>query len=85
MPVETQGATKSAELPTLRIGAEGGAVTLLQELLESQSYRTGGVDGKFGSKTEQAVKRYQTTFALVTDGIVGAKTWAKLGDRLINP
>lgn len=82
MPVERQGA---AELPVIRIGAEGGAVTLLQELLESQSYRTGGVDGKFGSKTEQAVKRYQTTFGLVADGIVGAKTWAKLGDRLINP
>ncbi|RUT04376.1 hypothetical protein DSM106972_046040 [Dulcicalothrix desertica PCC 7102] len=82
MPVETQDA---AELPVIRIGSEGGAVTLLQELLESQSYRTGGVDGKFGSKTEQAVKRYQTTFGLVADGIVGAKTWAKLGDRLINP
>lgn len=82
MPVETQGA---AELPVIRIGSEGGAVTLLQELLESQSYRTGAVDGKFGSKTEQAVKRYQTTFGLVADGIVGAKTWAKLGDRLINP
>lgn len=82
MPVETQGA---AELPVIRIGSEGGAVTLLQELLESQSYRTGGVDGKFGSKTEQAVKRYQTTFGLVADGIVGTKTWAKLGDRLINP
>jgi peptidoglycan hydrolase-like protein with peptidoglycan-binding domain len=85
MPVETQRATKSSELPALHIGAEGGAVTLLQQILESQSYHTGAVDGKFGSKTEQAVKKFQTNFALVTDGIVGAKTWAKLGDRLINP
>jgi peptidoglycan hydrolase-like protein with peptidoglycan-binding domain len=81
----TESAAKPVELPVLRIGNEGGAVILLQQLLESHSYRTGGIDGKFGSKTEQAVKTFQRTFGLVIDGIVGAKTWDKLGDRLINP
>ncbi|MBW4600891.1 MAG: peptidoglycan-binding protein [Calothrix sp. FI2-JRJ7] len=85
MPVETQDVIKSAELPVLRVGVKGEAVTLLQQLLESQSYRTNAIDGNFGSNTEQAVKKFQTTFGLVADGIVGAKTWAKLGDRLVNP
>ncbi|MBF2016672.1 MAG: peptidoglycan-binding protein [Rivularia sp. T60_A2020_040] len=86
MSVETQSVTASScSLPVLRIGSLGEAVTLLQQLLESQGYRTSGVDGNFGPKTEQAVKKYQTNFGLVTDGIVGKKTWYKLGDRLINP
>ncbi|MEC4818745.1 MAG: peptidoglycan-binding domain-containing protein [Scytonema sp. PMC 1069.18] len=72
-------------LPVLRAGTQGAAVLLLQQLLEAQSYRTYGLDGIFGSKTEQAVKNYQTNQGLVVDGIVGEKTWAKLGDRLVNP
>ncbi|MFH7024151.1 MAG: peptidoglycan-binding protein [Heteroscytonema crispum UTEX LB 1556] len=81
----TQSTAKPVELPILHLDSEGGAVILLQQLLESHRYRTGGIDGKFGSKTEQAVKTFQKTFGLVVDGIVGAKTWNKLGDRLINP
>jgi peptidoglycan hydrolase-like protein with peptidoglycan-binding domain len=81
----TESTTKPVELPILRIGIEGGAVMLLQQLLESHSYRTGGIDGKFGSRTEQALKKFQTTQGLVVDGTVGAKTWGKLGDRLVNP
>ncbi|NJL64100.1 MAG: hypothetical protein HC903_22510 [Methylacidiphilales bacterium] len=85
MSVETQAITQSAQLPVLRNGSQGDAVVLLQQLLESQGYRTGRVDGKFGTNTEKAVRKYQTTFALSVDGIVGSKTWNKLGDRLINP
>lgn len=32
-------------------------------------------DGAFGPVTEQAVKNWQTFFGLVSDGIVGSKTW----------
>ncbi|PAX45642.1 peptidoglycan-binding domain-containing protein [Brunnivagina elsteri] len=85
MSVETQAVTQSSQLPIIRNNSQGEAVTLLQQLLESQGYRTGGVDGKFGSKTEQAVKKFQTNFGLVVDGMVGSRTWNKLGDRLINP
>lgn len=37
------------------------------------------VDGVFGKKTEAAVKDFQKNNDLSTDGIVGAKTWSKLG------
>jgi uncharacterized radical SAM superfamily Fe-S cluster-containing enzyme len=36
------------------------------------------VDGKFGPKTLQRVKEFQTKNALVADGIFGPKSWAKL-------
>ena len=36
-------------------------------------------DGKFGPKTEKAVKDFQKLHNLKPDGIVGPKTWAELG------
>lgn len=36
------------------------------------------VDGKFGSKTQSAVKDYQKKNGLSVDGIVGTKTWGSL-------
>lgn len=37
------------------------------------------VDGIFGIKTETAVRNYQAKNDLSVDGVVGAKTWSKLG------
>jgi len=36
------------------------------------------VDGKFGTKTENAVKAFQQSHWLTADGIVGEKTWVAL-------
>lgn len=54
----------------LKLGAEGEDVKKLQTKL--------GVDpiGKFGPKTEAAVKAWQSEHGLAADGIVGDKTWA---------
>ena len=56
----------------LRLGSFGEDVTKLQEKL--------GVDpiGKFGPKTEAAVKGWQSAHGLTPDGIVGDATWAKM-------
>jgi len=56
----------------LRIGSTGDDVKKLQELL--------GVDviGKFGPKTEAAVKGWQAAHGLTPDGVVGDATWAKM-------
>ena len=49
-------------------------------MLYSMGYDLGSskVDGDFGSKTDVAIRAYQKKNGLVADGIVGAKTWAKL-------
>jgi putative chitinase len=56
----------------LKIGSEGEDVKKLQVKL--------GVDpiGKFGPKTDIAVKAWQSANGLTADGIVGAATWAKM-------
>ena len=56
----------------LRVGSQGEDVTKLQIKL--------GVDpiGKFGPKTEAAVKGWQSAHGLTPDGIVGDATWSKM-------
>ena len=56
----------------LRVGSTGDDVKKLQELL--------GVDivGKFGPKTEAAVKGWQAAHGLTPDGVVGDATWSKM-------
>lgn len=56
----------------LRLGSFGEDVTKLQVKL--------GVDpiGKFGPKTEAAVKGWQSAHGLTPDGVVGDATWAKM-------
>ena len=56
----------------LKLGSEGEDVKKLQIKL--------GVDpiGKFGPKTEAAVKGWQSEHGLTADGIVGDGTWGKL-------
>lgn len=60
-------------MSTLRRGDEGPLVTKLQEKL--------GVDaiGKFGPKTEAALKTWQAANGLAADGIAGPFTLSKLG------
>jgi peptidoglycan hydrolase-like protein with peptidoglycan-binding domain len=63
--------------PTLRRGSSGDAVVELQELLNEHGYGL-NPDGKFGAKTEEAVKDFQKQNGLVADGIVGDATWSTL-------
>lgn len=59
---------------------QGSDVVLCQKILRSLGYDLGatGMDGKFGSKTEAAVMKFQDEHGLVVDGKVGVKTWAML-------
>lgn len=78
---ETKGEkTVNIELTVLRIGAEGEQVKALQRMLYAMGYNLGSkpIDGKFGSKTEAAVRDYQDKNNLTPDGIVGQNTWNKL-------
>jgi len=64
----------------LVIGEKGESVVKLQTSLNLQGESV-MIDGIFGPQTEDALKRFQAKSGLVTDGIVGPLTWAKLADK----
>jgi len=68
---------------TLRSGSTGEAVEKLQQALISLGYLGGTVDGKFGTHTENAVRKFQKANGLKADGLAGTKTqetlYAKAG------
>jgi peptidoglycan hydrolase-like protein with peptidoglycan-binding domain len=67
--------------PTIKRGADGDAVRLLQELLGHYEFVVGklAIDGDFGPDTEKAVKAFQTFWGtLEVDGIAGPATWTAL-------
>lgn len=64
--------------PLLREGNRGAYVTFLQQLLESNLYPVGGIDGIFGSRTLSAVRAFQGANSLAVDGLVGNNTWNAL-------
>lgn len=64
--------------PLLREGYRGAYVALLQQLLESNLYPVGGIDGIFGSRTLSAVRAFQGANNLAVDGLVGNNTWNAL-------
>lgn len=59
---------------TWPIMMSGNDVKWLQYELVGRGYDTGGVDGRFGDKTLEAVKGYQGAHGLVVDGKVGPAT-----------
>lgn len=64
-------------VPNLRFGNSGLAVRVLQRLLIANGYAI-RVDGVYGAITESAVKAFQSRRNLITDGIVGPRTWLHL-------
>lgn len=71
---------RNAGYPSYGLAHLQWAVVALQRLLTARGFAT-TADGKFGPKTETAVKRYQTSRGLKPDGVVGKNTWSKLCSR----
>ncbi|MFF2457043.1 L,D-transpeptidase family protein [Peribacillus simplex] len=65
--------------PSLKKGSSGPQVIELQKRLTKLGYSTKGVDGSFGKNTEVAVKKFQKSKKLTSDGVVGPKTKKALG------
>lgn len=65
---------------TIRRGSSGPDVVKCQEDLIKLGYDLSpyNADGKFGSKTEAALKAFQKASGLVADGICGPRSWEAL-------
>lgn len=59
-------------------GSKGPEVIELQKKLAQLGYTIGTADGKFGSKTEAAVRRFQKEHGLRVDGLAGTQTIKEL-------
>ena len=68
---------------TIRKGDKGELVKYAQNLLIGKGYSLPkyGADGDFGNETLNAVKAFQKANGLTADGVIGAKTWAKLQEE----
>lgn len=55
-------------------GDSGSKVVKLQQALEFLGYYSGEIDGHYGTKTVEAVKRFQKKRGMKQDGIAGAST-----------
>ena len=79
-----RGITSSYPGYPLRRGTTGPSVVVIQTELNriSQNYpaipKVPNVDGIFGVRTENAVRKFQEVFNLTPDGIVGPATWYAL-------
>ncbi|MBU9888654.1 MAG: peptidoglycan-binding protein, partial [Candidatus Omnitrophica bacterium] len=54
----------------------------IQKALQKAGYFKGSPTGFYGKRTRQAVRRFQKAKGLRVDGIVGPRTWKKLGAYL---
>lgn len=73
---------KSLKSFILRRGSRGSKVQELQRNLNKRGYKI-SADGYFGLQTEKAVKEYQSSAGLTSDGIVGPQTFGNLAaDKL---
>ncbi len=60
-------------------GSNGDEVIQIQTKLKQWGYYDGSIDGSYGNKTYQAVRRFQSKNGLTVDGIAGTKTLEALG------
>src|SRR6195256_5902574 len=62
--------------PVLRVGSTGLPVRRAQKRMRLVGHDVGGVDGRYGTATEAAVKKLQQQRGLAVDGVVGPQTWS---------
>ncbi len=65
-------------METVRLGARGSVVELLQLGLTRSGCAAGEIDGIFGNKTQSAVECFQRSQGIMADGIAGSVTWNRL-------
>ncbi len=72
---------QQAEAAAYKRGSTGGTVRQIQQKLSDLGYYGYTVDGIYGSRTAEAVKRFQRAKGLTVDGVCGTQTLKALGIR----
>jgi len=72
---------QSADAASYKRGSSGSVVTQIQTKLKNWGYYRYEVDGIYGSRTEAAVKSFQSRNGLTVDGIAGPATLSAMGIR----
>ena len=62
-----------------KYGSRGNEVIQIQTKLKRWGYYNGSIDGIYGSKTQSAVRYFQSKNGLTVDGIAGKNTLAAMG------
>ncbi|MBR6521679.1 MAG: spore cortex-lytic enzyme [Oscillospiraceae bacterium] len=70
---------QSAEAAVYKQGSTGSTVRQIQQKLTNWGYYNYAVDGIYGSRTVEAVKKFQRNNGLTADGICGSRTLSALG------
>ena len=65
-------------ISTVKSGSKGTETGIVQFKLNSLGYNCGIADGICGTKTVNAIKKFQKLKGLTVDGICGKNTWNKL-------
>lgn len=69
---------KAAKKATIKQGASGTLVYLVEFILSAKGFYFGAMDAEFGSGLSASVKSFQKEKKLQPDGVVGPDTWYKL-------
>lgn len=75
---QTQTSSSTNPIELLKPGVKNERVRLLQEILTERGYLKDKIDGWYGLKTYEAVKRFQAENNLKSDGHVGNTTWSAI-------
>ncbi len=63
---------------TLKLGAKGSVVKILQTRLRELGYMPGKIDGRYGGSTQSAVWAFQKVNGIKPTSTIAAKTWRAL-------
>ncbi len=74
-----QQENENAIMVLSKIGSRGEEVRRIQTKLKQLGFYNGSIDGIYGSATQKAVKRFQSSVGITSDGIAGSKTLLYLG------
>ena len=72
------GNQTASAIRNIKKGSQGNYVKILQGFLICKGYNTGGLDGDFGAKTDNALRAFQSDNGLYVDGVAGKATFEEL-------